>query len=56
MFDEFYQVLDELNVKIDLNIYLKDNAISAFSSRHISSTTAQDGITEITSQPSNPKV
>lgn len=37
MLDELFQVIDEVNVKIDLNVNLKDDSILAFSSRHVSS-------------------
>ena len=37
MLDELFQVIDEMNVKLDLNVNLKDDSILVSSSRHISS-------------------
>ena len=57
MLDELFQVIDEMNVKLDLNVNLKDDSVLAFSNQQQAYIQqSQDGITEITSQPSNPKV
>jgi hypothetical protein len=57
MLDELFQVIDEMNVKLDLNVNLKDDSVLAFSNQQQAYIQqSQDGTTDITSQPSNPNV
>jgi hypothetical protein len=57
MLDELFQVIDEMNVKLDLNVNLKDDSVLAFRNQQQAYIQqSQDGTTDITSQPSNPNV